>query len=145
MFLIIGARIKRPQSPTITDGIPAINSTKVWKIFEIVLFFKISLKKIEIDSEKGIEIKRDRTEVRSVPIIKGSAPNLLFTGSQFFEKRKLMPNSLIDGIEEKTRLKNIPERSIIIKNPDKRSKNLKALSFLITLFILFNQLVFQRK
>lgn len=131
MFLITGARIKSPHKPIMTDGIPAINSTKVWKILKIVLFFKISLKKIEIERENGTEIKRDIIDVRRVPIIKGNAPNLLFTGSQLFENRKLIPNSLIDGKEEKTRLKNIPATSIIIRNPDKIRKNLKILSFLI--------------
>jgi len=52
------------------------------KIFDINFIFKISLRKIEIDNEKGIEIKREITDVKSVPIKNGSAPNLLFIGSQ---------------------------------------------------------------
>ena len=82
-----------------TEGIPAKISMALLRTEENVPLVKYSPKNIEMEREKGIEIKRAKKEVKRVPTRKGSAPNRLNTGSQVFPKRKPIPNSLIEGIE----------------------------------------------
>jgi len=71
---------------------------------------------MEIEREKGKEIKRARKLVRRVPTRKENAPNSPFTGSQVFPNKNLIPNFLSEGKELTRReKKTAPTRTTKIK------------------------------
>ena len=75
---------------------------------EIFPCLKYSPRKIEIARESGNEIIIDRKEVKRVPTRKGRDPNLPNTGSHSLLYKKLIPNSLIEGIEFINNVAKIP-------------------------------------
>jgi hypothetical protein len=93
-----------------TEGIPARSSTALLSREEAIPSLKYSPKNREIEREKGIEIRRAKKEVRSVPARKGRAPNKLNTGSQILLKKNPNPKALIEGREFTRRERKIAPR-----------------------------------
>lgn len=71
------------------EGIPAKRSTIELTMVAILVFLKYSPLNNAIDIEKGIQKNKARSEVISVPVMKGRAPKSLFTESQLLELMKL--------------------------------------------------------
>ncbi len=67
--------------------------------------------------ENGIDIKRARNDVISVPTRKGSAPNVSDAASQVFAAKKKTPNWRIDGTELTKSVASIPRKRTIINPP----------------------------
>ena len=63
---------------------------------------------MEMAREKGTQMRRAKNEVKSVPTRKGSAPNVLATGSHVLPNKKERPKALIEGREYRRRLTKVP-------------------------------------
>jgi len=136
--LVMGIRRNNPQSPYITEGIPARTSVELLKKFEINPSLKYSPRKMEMAMEKGMEIKRAIIDVISVPYKKGRAPNFSREGSQCLLIKKLIPKVLMDGIEAIKSVENMARRRTIIDSPDIKIMFVNLLSDLSVFVISVN-------
>ncbi len=118
IYLVTGIRRNSPQSPYITDGMPARTSVELLKKLETTPSLKYSPKKMEMAIENGMEMTRAIVDVINVPYKKGRAPNFSSEGSQSLLIKKASPKVLIEGIEAIVSVKKIARRSAIIDSPD---------------------------
>jgi hypothetical protein len=94
--------------------------------------FTYSPRKIPVANEKGRDIARARNDVKSVPRIKGHAPNWTVTGFHSRPDRNPRPKIPRLSQEFATRVATNPEKSttkkiaVPLRNPE------KILSFMIT-------------
>ena len=83
---------------------------------------------MDMEREKGMEIKSAQKEVSSVPTKKGRAPNTPNTGSHVLEKKKLIPNFLVEGKEFMERVVKMERRSSSRQRAEKRRTPLNTAS-----------------
>jgi len=110
------------------EGMPAKSSIALLRMEETVPFLKYYPRKIEIEREKGSEMRRERKDVRRVPTRKGRAPNSPNTGSHVFPNKKLVPNALSEGSESTVKVMKIETSRITIQRAEKLSTPKKTVS-----------------
>jgi hypothetical protein len=91
---------------------------------------------MEMETEKGMQIKIAINEVISVPRRKGNAPNFSAAAFQVVPQKKVRPNALIAGTEATRRVKKIARRRTTMNNAEIKRMLLNLRSDLSTVLFM---------